>query len=124
MSEPATLPTGNHRAADADGAGMEQRQLEAALRRVVADEIAEHRRQARANGGPWLGPLDERQMARAILHRELDLRAREALRLGEPASGWTWLMRSWARCSRHCLAWSSTLAGRMPSMSTSRAAAS
>ena len=62
----------------------EARQLEATLRRVVADEIAEQRRRAEtsATAGSF-DAVDQRQMARAILNRELDLRAREAMRLGE-----------------------------------------
>ena len=61
----------------------ESRKLEAALRRVVADEIAEQRRRAESAGAGTLDEVDQRQMARAILNRELDLRAREAMRLGE-----------------------------------------
>ena len=62
----------------------EARQLEATLRRVVADEIAEQRRRAESSttAGSF-DAVDQRQMARAILNRELDLRAREAMRLGE-----------------------------------------
>jgi hypothetical protein len=56
--------------------------LAAELRRVVADEVAAQRRRAR-EAGRSLDPLDRRQMARAILNRDLDLRARESLRLGE-----------------------------------------
>jgi len=61
----------------------ESRKLEAALRRVVADEIAEQRHRAESAGAGSLDGVDQRQMARAILNRELDLRAREAMRLGE-----------------------------------------
>jgi pilus assembly protein CpaF len=57
--------------------------LSASLRRVVADEISEQRRLARADSGDRLDDLDERQMARAVLNREMDLRVRESLRLGE-----------------------------------------
>jgi Flp pilus assembly CpaF family ATPase len=57
--------------------------LSATLRRVVAGEIAEQRRLDRDSSGSRLDGTDERQMARAVLQRELDLRAREALRLGE-----------------------------------------
>ena len=62
----------------------EARQLEATLRRVVADEIAEQRRRAESSttAGSF-DTVDQRQMARAILNRELDLRARESMRLGE-----------------------------------------
>jgi pilus assembly protein CpaF len=63
-------------------AGDERRQLAGALRRVVADEVAEQR-SSKAAGSDGLDALDQRQMARAVLNRELDLRAREALRLGE-----------------------------------------
>lgn len=61
----------------------ESRKLEAALRRVVADEIAEQHHRAESAGAGTLDEVDQRQMARAILNRELDLRAREAMRLGE-----------------------------------------
>lgn len=67
----------------ADGADREaEGRVVASLRRLVADEIGVQRRRAR-NRGEVLDRLDERQMARAILNRELDLRARESLRLGE-----------------------------------------
>jgi pilus assembly protein CpaF len=66
-----------HNAAESQG------QLASALRRVVADEVAEQRRRSKAAGDEGLDALDERQMARAVLNREMDLRAREALRLGE-----------------------------------------
>ena len=66
-----------------NGARLRDQRLSATLRRVVADEIGEQRRLARDNSRSRLDATDERQMARAILNRELDLRAREALRLGE-----------------------------------------
>lgn len=66
-----------------DGHRTDDGRLSTSLRRVVADEIAEQRRLARADGSDRLDEVDERQMARAVLNRELDLRAREALRLGE-----------------------------------------
>ncbi len=66
-----------------NGHRPDDHRLSTSLRRVVADEIAEQRRLARADGGDQLDGIDERQMARAVLNRELDLRAREALRLGE-----------------------------------------
>src|SRR6266545_3887119 len=62
---------------------LDDRQLSATLRRIVADEIAEQRRLARAKSREQLAGLDERQMARAVLNREMNLRVREALRSGE-----------------------------------------
>jgi Flp pilus assembly CpaF family ATPase len=50
---------------------------------MVAEAIAERRRLARNHDANGLDRLDERQMARALLQRELDLRARESLRLGD-----------------------------------------
>lgn len=61
---------------------LESRQLVTSLRRTVADEIAEHQRRNESDGSGPLDPIDQRQMARAILNRELDLRARDAMRLG------------------------------------------
>jgi Flp pilus assembly CpaF family ATPase len=60
----------------------EARHLVTTLRRVVADEIEEQQRDAESDGLGPIGEMDQRQMARAILNRELDLRAREAMRLG------------------------------------------
>ena len=68
---------------DSNGHRPNDQRLSATLRRLVADEIAEQRRLARADGQERLADLDERQMARAVLNREMDLRVREALRLGE-----------------------------------------
>jgi Flp pilus assembly CpaF family ATPase len=65
--------------ADAD----QLERLRTTLRSVVADEVTEQRRRAKASDREPLSGLDERQMARAILNRELDLRASEAVRLGE-----------------------------------------
>jgi Flp pilus assembly CpaF family ATPase len=59
-------------------------ELERALRRTVADEIGGYLAQASADSRPVPDELDQRQMARAILRRELDNRSRAALRLGEP----------------------------------------
>ena len=70
-------------AESSNGARLRDQRLSATLRRVVADEVGEQRRLARDNSRSRLDATDERQMARAILNRELDLRAREALRLGE-----------------------------------------
>jgi Flp pilus assembly CpaF family ATPase len=56
--------------------------VETALRRIVADEIAEQQRLS-TKDGERLALIDQRQIARAILNRELDLRSREAMRLGE-----------------------------------------
>jgi len=58
------------------------RQFEGNLRRVVAREVAEQQAKAQ-QAGRVLDPMDQRQIARAVLQRELDLVAREALRLGE-----------------------------------------
>lgn len=57
--------------------------LERALRRTVADEIGTYLAEASADGRPVPDELDQRQMARAILRRELDNRSRAALRIGE-----------------------------------------
>lgn len=58
--------------------------LERALRRNVADEIGSYLARASTDGRPMPDELDQRQMARAILRRELDNRSRAALRIGEP----------------------------------------
>ena len=58
-------------------------QLEATLRRLVADEVGDFVRHAEAEGRAVPSEVDQRQMARAILQRELTRRSREALRLGE-----------------------------------------
>ncbi|MEY2422045.1 MAG: hypothetical protein QOI95_2112 [Acidimicrobiaceae bacterium] len=58
-------------------------QLEATLRRLVADEVGDFVRHAEAEGRVVPSEVDQRQMARAILQRELTRRSREALRLGE-----------------------------------------
>ena len=57
--------------------------LERVLRRTVADEIGGYIAKAAADGRPTPDDLDQRQMAQAILRRELDNRSRAALRLGE-----------------------------------------
>jgi pilus assembly protein CpaF len=57
--------------------------LERALRRTVADEIGTYMAGAAAEGRSVPDELDQRQMARAILRRELDNRSRAALRTGE-----------------------------------------
>lgn len=54
------------------------------LRRLVADEIGEFLRRCAEEGRRPPDEMDQRQMAQAILRRELDDRARAALRLGEP----------------------------------------
>ncbi len=59
-------------------------ELEAGLRRVVADEIGDYLARASADGRRAPDDLDQRQMARAILRRELDNRAKAVLRIGEP----------------------------------------
>jgi pilus assembly protein CpaF len=56
--------------------------LEANLRQVVASEVSEQNGRARADGRV-LDAVDQRQIARAVLQRELDLHARESLRQGE-----------------------------------------
>lgn len=53
------------------------------LRRRVAEEIGERFTRAETDGQSPPDELDQRQMARAILRRELDERARAALRVGE-----------------------------------------
>jgi pilus assembly protein CpaF len=58
--------------------------LERSLRRIVADEIGTYLAEASTDGRPVPDELDQRQMARAILRRELDNRSRAALRIGEP----------------------------------------
>jgi pilus assembly protein CpaF len=55
-----------------------------ALRRLVADEIGDFLRRAAQEGCRPPEEADQRQMARAIVRRELDGRARTSLRLGEP----------------------------------------
>lgn len=55
-----------------------------ALRRLVADEIGDFLRRAAQEGRRPPEEADQRQMARAIVRRELDARARTSLRLGEP----------------------------------------
>lgn len=57
--------------------------VEAALRRRVADEIGDYLRRCTEEGRRPPDETDQRQMARAIVRRELDERARTALRLGE-----------------------------------------
>jgi len=57
--------------------------VETALRRVVGDEIGEFLRRCAQDGRRAPSELDQRQMARAIVRRELDDRTRAALRLGE-----------------------------------------
>lgn len=59
-------------------------ELEATLRRTVADEIGDYLARASDEGRRLPDELDQQQMARAILRRELDHRSRTALRLGEP----------------------------------------
>ncbi len=58
--------------------------VEVTLRRMVADEIGDYLRGCADDGRRPPDETDQRQMARAIVRRELDLRARTALRLGEP----------------------------------------
>jgi Flp pilus assembly CpaF family ATPase len=58
--------------------------MEATLRRMVADEIGQFVARARDEDRPVPDELDQRQMARAILRRELKTRAVTALRVGEP----------------------------------------
>lgn len=54
------------------------------MRRRVADEIGEFLRRCAEDGRRPPDDTDQRQMARAIVRRELDQRARAALRLSEP----------------------------------------
>ncbi|MFZ6003067.1 MAG: CpaF family protein [Actinomycetota bacterium] len=58
-------------------------ELEATLRRTVADEIGDYLARASDEGRRVPDELDQQQMARAILRRELDNRSKAALRLGE-----------------------------------------
>lgn len=58
-------------------------ELELGLRRIVADEIGDYLTRATDEGRPVPDDMDQRQMARAILRRELDNRSKAALRLGE-----------------------------------------
>jgi pilus assembly protein CpaF len=60
----------------------DMRRLEDNLRKVVAAEVSEQQRRAHAEGRV-LDVADQRQLARAVLQRELDLHSREALRQGE-----------------------------------------
>ena len=57
--------------------------LEASLRRVVADEVGDYLARAADEGRRVPDEMDQRQMARAILRRELDNRSKAALRVGE-----------------------------------------
>lgn len=59
-------------------------EVEAGLRRIVADEIGDYLARANTDGRRVPDEIDQRQMARAILRRELDHRAKAALRVGEP----------------------------------------
>lgn len=59
-------------------------ELEPGLRRVVADEIGDYLTSAADEGRRVPDDMDQRQMGRAILRRELDNRSKAALRLGEP----------------------------------------
>lgn len=59
-------------------------ELEPGLRRVVADEIGDYLTRAADEGRRVPDDMDQRQMGRAILRRELDNRSKAALRLGEP----------------------------------------
>jgi pilus assembly protein CpaF len=63
---------------------VEIERVEVTLRRMVADEIGDHLHHCADDGRRPPDETDQRQMARAIVRRELDLRARTALRLGEP----------------------------------------
>ena len=58
-------------------------ELELGLRRIVADEIGDYLTRATDEGRRVPDDMDQRQMARAILRRELDNRSKAALRLGE-----------------------------------------
>lgn len=65
-----------------DATAPEERRLESRLRQVVAGEITEQQRRVEADGRV-LDLMDQRQIARVVLQRELDMREREALRHGE-----------------------------------------
>lgn len=51
-------------------------EVEVGLRRIVADEIGDYLSRAASDGRRVPDELDQRQMARAILRRELDERAK------------------------------------------------
>jgi len=57
-----------------------------AMRRLVAEEVGDYLRRCAEEGRRPPDDMDQRQMARAIVRRELDERARAALRLGEQLS--------------------------------------
>jgi pilus assembly protein CpaF len=58
-------------------------ELESTLRRVVADEIGDFMSRAAQDGRQVPDEVDQKQMAIAILQRELDSRSRAALRHGD-----------------------------------------
>jgi hypothetical protein len=58
-------------------------ELESSLRRVVADEIGDYMSRAAQDGRQVPDEVDQKQMAIAILQRELDTRSRAALRHGD-----------------------------------------
>ena len=58
-------------------------ELESKLRRVVADEIGDFMSRAAQDGRQVPDEVDQKQMAIAILQRELDTRSRAALRHGD-----------------------------------------
>ena len=58
-------------------------ELEATLRRLVADEIGDYMARAAADERRLPDELDQKQMAMAIIQRELDSRSRAALRHGD-----------------------------------------
>lgn len=58
-------------------------ELELGLRRIVADEIGDYLTRATDEDRRVPDDMDQRQMGRAILRRELDNRSKAALRLGE-----------------------------------------
>lgn len=59
------------------------RHLDNELRRVIAHELAQQRNAREAQGDATLDELDQQQLARAVLQRELDRQAHAALRLGD-----------------------------------------
>lgn len=65
----------------ADGPAEDTRRLELSLREIVAREVTDQRVKAQAAGRD-LDPTDERQVARAVLTREMDRLATEALQRG------------------------------------------
>jgi pilus assembly protein CpaF len=80
--QPAAHRTNGH-----DSPVAEVRELEAVLRRLVADDLAQQRRELHSAGKAPLDRLDERQLARSVLLRQLHRRNEEALQRGDRPLG-------------------------------------